>query len=230
MLDNLPHDQAFSQLIITQMVSYYDKCYGWYKTLVTRAQEKKLKASAALRENQDVSKKLAALLEADDTNREDLLNESMELVISVSNYQSLKGPDLINDRKNVAALCLLYTSMKWLASKVQSLRHISDRATDSSRPDGGRQQHRRRWTNVGSVEPRGDGNPVFLPLNQETAVYVFPLHRLTMHIQADSNQCIRWCCQLVPRACRHYPADIAFGGPMPCHVPRQPALPRFIPP
>lgn len=170
MLDNLPHDQAFSQLIITQMVSYYDKCYGWYKTLVTRAQEKKLKASAALRENQDVSKKLAALLEADDTNREDLLNESMELVISTSNYQSLKGPDLINDRKNVAALCLLYTSMKWLASKVQSLRHISDRATDSSRPDGGRQQHRRRWTNVGSVEPRGDGNPVFLPLNHETAV------------------------------------------------------------
>ncbi|KAL0262296.1 exocyst subunit [Diplodia seriata] len=170
MLDNLPHDQAFSQLIITQMVTYYDKCYGWYKTLVTRAQAKQLKASAALRDNQEVAKKLAALLQADDTNREDVLNEAMELVISTSNYQSLKEADLINDRKSVAALCLLYTSMKWLASKVQSLRHISDRATDSSRPDGGRQQHRRRWTNVGSAEPRGDGNPVFLPLNQETAV------------------------------------------------------------
>ncbi|KAL1622645.1 exocyst subunit [Neofusicoccum ribis] len=141
MLDNLPHDQAFSQLIITQMVSYYDKCYGWYKVLVTRAQEKKLKASAALRENQDVSRALAALLEADDTNREDLLHESTELVIASSNYQSLQEPDLINDRKSVAALCLLYTSM-----------------------------HRRRWTNVGSAEPRGDGNPVFLPLNQETAI------------------------------------------------------------
>ncbi|KAK7710967.1 exocyst subunit [Botryosphaeria dothidea] len=170
MLDNLPHDQAFSQLIITQMVTYYDKCYGWYKALVTRAQEKKLKASAALRENPEVAKALAALMEADDTNHADLLTQSTELLISASNYQALREPDLINDRKSIAALCLLYTSMKWLASKVQSLRHISDRATDSSRPDGGRQQHRRRWTNVGSLEPRGDGNPVFLPLNQETAV------------------------------------------------------------
>lgn len=179
MLDNLPHDQAFSQLIITQMVTYYDKCYGWYRMLVTRAQEKKLKASAALRENQDVAKALTSLLQADDTNREDVLGESMELVVARSNYQSLKGPDLIKDRKSIAALCLLYTSMKWLASKVQSLRHISDRATDSSRPDGGRQQHRRRWTNVGSAEPRGDGNPVFLPLNQETAVYALFPHLLS---------------------------------------------------
>jgi exocyst complex component 4 len=31
MLDVLPHDQAFTQLIISQIVTYYDKCYGWYK-------------------------------------------------------------------------------------------------------------------------------------------------------------------------------------------------------
>lgn len=31
MLDNLPQDQAFTQLIISQMVTYYDKCCGWYK-------------------------------------------------------------------------------------------------------------------------------------------------------------------------------------------------------
>lgn len=57
------------------MVTYYDKCYGWYKTLVTRAQEKKLKSSAALRENPEVSKALAALMEADDTNHQDLLDQ-----------------------------------------------------------------------------------------------------------------------------------------------------------
>jgi exocyst complex component 4 len=33
MLDTIPHDQAFSQLIITQMVTYYDKCFGLYKCL-----------------------------------------------------------------------------------------------------------------------------------------------------------------------------------------------------
>lgn len=31
MLDNLPHDQMFSQIIISQLAAYYDRCYGWYK-------------------------------------------------------------------------------------------------------------------------------------------------------------------------------------------------------
>ncbi|KAK7531331.1 Sec8 exocyst complex component-specific domain-containing protein [Phyllosticta citribraziliensis] len=175
MLDNLPHDQSFSQLIITQMVTYYDKCYQWYKSLVSRARSKDgsgslLKASAALVEIPEISKALLALMNADDTNRESLLGEATKLLLSTSKPDSLKEPDLLTDRKSIAALCLLFTSMKWLASKIQGLRHISERATDSSRPDGGRGQHRRRWTNVGSAEARGDGNPIFLPLNHETAI------------------------------------------------------------
>ncbi|KAL1392365.1 Sec8 exocyst complex component-specific domain-containing protein [Phyllosticta capitalensis] len=175
MLDNLPHDQSFSQLIITQMVTYYDKCYQWYKSLVSRARAKDgtgsiLKASASLLENQEISKALQALLRADDTNRESLLGEATKLLLSTAKPDTLKESDLITDRKSIAALCLLFTSMKWLASKIQGLRHISDRATDSSRADGGRGQHRRRWTNVGSAEARGDGNPIFLPLNHETAI------------------------------------------------------------
>lgn len=31
MLDTIPHDQVFTRLIITQMITYYDKCVGWYK-------------------------------------------------------------------------------------------------------------------------------------------------------------------------------------------------------
>lgn len=31
MLSSIPHDQAFTQLLIDQIVTYYDKCYGWYK-------------------------------------------------------------------------------------------------------------------------------------------------------------------------------------------------------
>lgn len=30
MLDTVPHDQAFSQLIITQMTTYHDKCMEWF--------------------------------------------------------------------------------------------------------------------------------------------------------------------------------------------------------
>lgn len=31
MLDTLPQDQTFTELIISQMVTYYDKCCGSYK-------------------------------------------------------------------------------------------------------------------------------------------------------------------------------------------------------
>lgn len=31
MLDTIPQDQTFTQLVISQVVTYYDKCCGWYK-------------------------------------------------------------------------------------------------------------------------------------------------------------------------------------------------------
>ncbi|KAF2142836.1 uncharacterized protein K452DRAFT_286461 [Aplosporella prunicola CBS 121167] len=221
MLDNLPHDQAFSQLIITQMVTYYDKCYGWYRILVTRTQGKEnhLKASAALAQNHEVSKVLLALMHAHDENREERLEKATTLFME--HCQDVTHPDLITDRKNIAALCLLFTSMKWLASKVHGLRHISDRATNSSRPSSARGGHRRRWTNVGSAEPRGDGNPVFLPLNQETAIafdgVVNSYHELagailqTLHLEVryhvlyHVNQCFKGT----------YRLDQIFGEPDP---------------
>lgn len=33
MLSSIPHDQAFTQLLIDQIVTYYDKCCGWYKCM-----------------------------------------------------------------------------------------------------------------------------------------------------------------------------------------------------
>lgn len=36
MLDTIPPDQAFGQLTIDLLTSYYDKCYDWYKELVAR--------------------------------------------------------------------------------------------------------------------------------------------------------------------------------------------------
>jgi exocyst complex component 4 len=30
MLNSIPHDQIFTQLIINQLISYYDRCNGWY--------------------------------------------------------------------------------------------------------------------------------------------------------------------------------------------------------
>ncbi|KAL8874208.1 MAG: hypothetical protein Q9174_000436 [Haloplaca sp. 1 TL-2023] len=36
LLDSLPEDQSFSQLVISQLITYYDKCFSWYKSMVQR--------------------------------------------------------------------------------------------------------------------------------------------------------------------------------------------------
>lgn len=33
MIDSIPHDQNFTQLVINQIITYYEKCFGWYKGL-----------------------------------------------------------------------------------------------------------------------------------------------------------------------------------------------------
>ena len=39
MLATIPHDQALSSLIVTQMMRYYERCLAWYKGFVTKAQD-----------------------------------------------------------------------------------------------------------------------------------------------------------------------------------------------
>jgi exocyst complex component 4 len=96
MLDNLPHDQAFSRLLITQIVTYYDKCYGWYKgttapsrytrlrltdiALVARTQPhpqsgKRLKLSAALTEADELKIIVDQLMTADVDKRRELIEK-----------------------------------------------------------------------------------------------------------------------------------------------------------
>lgn len=172
MLDNLPHDQAFSQLIITQMRTYGDKCVGNFKAMMARAQPKEsgdlLKACAAYAEfESEIGETIGQLFEADADRTAELTDAEIRLILTETDKSPLDHHDIVQDRKTIQTLCLLYTSMKWLATKVSQLRHISNRATDSSKPQIGNQRHNRRWTFV--AESRTEGTAVYLPLNQETA-------------------------------------------------------------
>lgn len=173
MLDTIPHDQALSALIITQMMRYYDRCFGWYKTLVTKTQEggtstQQMRASAGMAtEPGDIHDTIQNLWTADTLDL-DLLGKEVALLITETNEKPLQASDVISDRDSISSLCLLYTTMKWLAVKVSSLRHITRNETDSNRsslPATGK----RRWTllNDPSKATSGDG-PVFLPMTQET--------------------------------------------------------------
>lgn len=39
MLGTIPHDQALSALIISQMMRYYERCFAWFKSLVAKAHD-----------------------------------------------------------------------------------------------------------------------------------------------------------------------------------------------
>lgn len=169
MLDSLPHDQSFSQLIITQMRSYYDRCYQWSKSLLQRAQmaqegAMKMRIAAHLATSGDINQVVINLTKA---SREDSVvlaeKESALLLQSIKN-RSLEEADLINDRKALAALCTLHVSMKWLSSRCQQLRYISPRAVDAS----SMQSHdHRRWTLNSNTHTTP--NRPYLPLDPPTA-------------------------------------------------------------
>lgn len=188
MLDSLPHDQASTQLVIAQMRNYYNKCYSSYKALVAKPQlhvneERRPKKSAALAEYNADMRDLATKLLSSSNEEEDVaplldqvgilctLSHDITLthhakettaLISTTKTQPLLDTDLILDRKTLCALSTLYTSVRWLSTRILALRHISTNSNSanatSSRPPN------RRWT----TSPRSPLQPIYLPLDSES--------------------------------------------------------------
>ncbi|KAI2623366.1 Sec8 exocyst complex component-specific domain-containing protein [Hypoxylon sp. NC1633] len=174
MLGTIPHDQALSSLIVSQMARYYERCFGWFKSLVAKAQDsstvpQSLRYSAELAlSHGDVQETIKRLWTSDNLDRE-LIEKEVGLLIMQTNERPLEPSDIIQDRDIVSSLCLLYTSMKWLSVRVVGLRHITRFDTDSSQPTLPKNQNR-RWTllndpNKANSEQQG---PVYLPMTQET--------------------------------------------------------------
>jgi exocyst complex component 4 len=174
MLGTIPHDQALSSLIITQMMRYYDRCFGWFKTLVTKTQEsaaegQRLRASAVMAlESTEISETMKNLWTSERPEQR-LLEKEIGLLIMQTNEKRLEMSDIISDRDTIASLCLLYTSMKWMGVKVQSLRHITRQDVDSSSRPGQTKQEKRRWTLLNDPnKAASEQGPVYLPMTQET--------------------------------------------------------------
>lgn len=169
MLDSLPHDQSFSQLIITQMRSYYDKCYQWSKNLLQRAQlaqegNVQMRLAAQLATSGEVNTTVVELTKASAADAAVLAEKEAALLLNATKTRTIEEADLISDRKSLAALCTLQVSMKWLASRCQQLRYISPMAVDAS----SMQSHdRRRWTQNFGLNS-APTNP-YLPLDPQTA-------------------------------------------------------------
>ena len=173
MLGTIPPDQAVSSLIVTQMVRYYDRCFTWFQSLVTKTQDQgqdsvMLRASARYAtepgEVHETMKKqwLAEGFDAD------LAQHEIHLLIEETNQSRMEMNDIIQDRDTIGSLCLLYTSMRWLASKISNLRHITAHETDSSRQHLNRKTAR-RWTLLNEASNAAlESEEVKLPLTQDT--------------------------------------------------------------
>jgi len=183
MLDELTHDQLFSQLVIKQMHAYHDKCVSWYRIMVTRAQARSpdgsnatsLKASAQLAHDPSLTTALGQIWTAPIDDRRMPTMEEARLLITKSSDSALDDFDLISDTRTQHALCLLYSSMRWTASKLNNLRYISPRANedihngiDSDTEE--RPQLKRSLTRALAVnDSRNGSEPVHLPLSASTA-------------------------------------------------------------
>ncbi|KAJ5317591.1 hypothetical protein N7508_002099 [Penicillium antarcticum] len=179
MLSSIPHDQAFTQLLIDQIVTYYDKCCGWYKAMVTRVSARnhgggvRLKAAASYAETGDIRDTVDELWKGPGDKKQTLIDTEIDLLLKRTNEVPLEPYDIISDPKTVVSLSLLYNSMQWLGSHLAKIRlvveHTSD-AESSSLTATGRPS--RRWTLFGAMKPKRDSinNPVHLPLNHETVV------------------------------------------------------------
>lgn len=174
MLDTIPHDQALSKLIIQQMERYFEKCSNWFKLLISRSQESDvptLKLSALLASGPgDIHDTIQKLWTSEQEGDRDQLEKEVGLLILQTNETPLRLDDIIMDRDTISSLCVLYTSMKWIAIKIDQLRHITRNEIDSSRNSMQIQKpQNRRWTLLnGASRPQDDQNPVYLPMTHET--------------------------------------------------------------
>ncbi|GLI74884.1 exocyst subunit [Penicillium ochrochloron] len=178
MLSSIPHDQAFTQLLIDQIVTYYDKCCGWYKAMVTKVSarnhggEVRLKAAASFAESGDIRDVVEELWKGPGAKKQTLIDTEIDLLLKRTDQVPLEPYDIISDPKTVVALSLLYNSMQWLGSHLSKIRMVVDSSTESDTSvvtANGRPS--RRWTLFGAMKPKHDSinMPVYLPLNRETA-------------------------------------------------------------
>ncbi|KAI4151969.1 MAG: hypothetical protein LQ341_000806 [Variospora aurantia] len=173
LLDSLPQDQSFIQPILAQLASYYDRCRGWYHSMVrqvsTTAQGKEaLKSAAAMAETGQLRDLLNSHWASPDSDHGLLIQKETEYLISKTNISPMAPGDIISDRRTVPAMCLLYSSMQWLATGLDQIRLVVSESQSTERAST-RPQHIRRWTVLELKKPHTDEEPIHLPLNQEAA-------------------------------------------------------------
>lgn len=179
LLGAIPQDPMFTQLIITQLVTYFDKCLGWFKALTSRLSgpmqnAPSTKAAAVFAREGRVQEVLTKLLDArhDVAAPEQLIKDEVDILLAETKANPLSAYDMVSDPKSVSSISLLHNSLQWLSASLDRLRRVEPVAESRST------LKLKRWTAVASQRPvlvnskssTGSQSPPFIPLTSETVV------------------------------------------------------------
>ncbi|KAL8764208.1 MAG: hypothetical protein Q9184_000177 [Pyrenodesmia sp. 2 TL-2023] len=174
LLDGIPQDPSFIQPILTQLVSYYDRCCGWFKSTVRRSSStargtEELKPAAAMAKSGELKDMLNTQWTNASSNSSPSMQKEIEYLVCKTHESPIAPVDIISDRRTVTSLCLLYSSMQWLANGLSQIRYAVPESEIVKRASS-RPQQIRRWTLLELKKPHHEEEPIHLPLNQEAAV------------------------------------------------------------
>ena len=141
MLDNLPHDQAFSQLIVRQMETYARKCTSWYQALVSRgsptATGRKLRAPAAWAESAEMEDLVNQVFQTDPRdaiNFNTLIEQETSLLLPTIEKEPLDQGDIIQDKKTLTSQRRLHDY--GTSATERQTQHASSLAINATTDDG----------------------------------------------------------------------------------------------
>ena len=113
MLETIPPDTMFGELIIDLLRSYFGKCFDWYEELVSKNRSSttdeptalagESKGSAKWAQNKDIKEAMAAIW-ADERNFKDLLDKENMLEIDIQSSTPISSSSLIRDRRTISGL------------------------------------------------------------------------------------------------------------------------------
>ncbi|GAM86826.1 hypothetical protein ANO11243_048460 [Dothideomycetidae sp. 11243] len=167
MLVSLPPNQSFSELILSQIRTHYNRLNEIYRTVVTKSQSdpaasKTRYKSASLAEGGDLLSLIKTLVNSPASATLDLwARETNSLINLVKTTPSIEE-DLLTSSKSIRQLSVLFTSSTWFAARLQTLRHIDPKAANSTTTSLAAHQAR-AWN-----DPTTASEP-YLPLSQDTA-------------------------------------------------------------
>ena len=105
--------------------------------------------------------------ESNDDGKDNSSSKLVELLSTRMAENPVGQFDIVADRRAGKALCLLYSSLQWLAAQLQKLRLIIKKE-DLKESQPGKRAH--RWTLLSASNMRDTDHPILLPLTEESAV------------------------------------------------------------